>query len=147
MTYVIAEPCIDVKDKSCIAECPVDCIYEGDRMLYIQADECVDSVAHVLRRSGFYVCDNVANNQCATARRNLDTCRRATLRRNVDTCGDRRVVNHPGAAKTTGADSESLIRRTDGADCNAFRTSFDCFAGWAILRCVARRITIETLPV
>jgi len=37
-----AEPCIDVKDKSCIAECPVDCIYEGDRMLYIQADECVD---------------------------------------------------------------------------------------------------------
>ncbi len=42
MTYVIAEPCIDVKDKSCIEECPVDCIYEGDRMLYIQPDECVD---------------------------------------------------------------------------------------------------------
>ena len=42
MTYVIAQPCIDVKDKSCIEECPVDCIYEGDRMLYIQPDECVD---------------------------------------------------------------------------------------------------------
>jgi ferredoxin len=42
VTYVIAQPCVDVKDKSCIAECPVDCIYEGDRMLYIQADECVD---------------------------------------------------------------------------------------------------------
>ena len=42
MTYVIALPCIDVKDKSCIEECPVDCIYEGDRMLYIQPDECVD---------------------------------------------------------------------------------------------------------
>jgi NAD-dependent dihydropyrimidine dehydrogenase PreA subunit len=42
MTYVIAEPCIDVKDKSCIEECPVDCIYEGKRMLYIQPDECVD---------------------------------------------------------------------------------------------------------
>jgi ferredoxin len=42
MTYVIAEPCIDVKDKSCIEECPVDCIYEGDRMLYIHPDECVD---------------------------------------------------------------------------------------------------------
>ena len=42
MTYVIAEPCIDVKDKSCIEECPVDCIYEGNRMLYIQPDECVD---------------------------------------------------------------------------------------------------------
>ncbi|MSX57801.1 MAG: ferredoxin, partial [Actinobacteria bacterium] len=25
MTYIIAEPCVDVKDKSCIAECPVDC--------------------------------------------------------------------------------------------------------------------------
>ena len=42
MTYVIALPCVDVKDKSCIEECPVDCIYEGDRMLYIQPDECVE---------------------------------------------------------------------------------------------------------
>jgi ferredoxin len=42
MTYVIAQPCIDVKDKSCIEECPVDCIYEGNRMMYIQPDECVD---------------------------------------------------------------------------------------------------------
>ncbi len=42
MTYTIAEPCIDVKDKSCIEECPVDCIYEGERMLYIHPDECVD---------------------------------------------------------------------------------------------------------
>ena len=42
MTYVIAQPCVDVKDKSCIEECPVDCIYEGNRMLYIQPDECVD---------------------------------------------------------------------------------------------------------
>ena len=42
MTYVITEPCIDVKDKSCIEECPVDCIYEGDRMLYIHPEECVD---------------------------------------------------------------------------------------------------------
>ncbi|MGH3773019.1 MAG: ferredoxin [Pseudonocardiaceae bacterium] len=42
MTYVIAEPCVDVMDRSCIEECPVDCIYEGERMLYIQPDECVD---------------------------------------------------------------------------------------------------------
>ncbi|MCV7315034.1 ferredoxin family protein [Mycolicibacillus parakoreensis] len=42
MTYVIAEPCVDVKDKSCVEECPVDCIYEGNRMLYIHPDECVD---------------------------------------------------------------------------------------------------------
>jgi NAD-dependent dihydropyrimidine dehydrogenase PreA subunit len=42
VTYVIAEPCVDVKDKACIEECPVDCIYEGVRSLYIQPDECVD---------------------------------------------------------------------------------------------------------
>ena len=42
VTYVIAMPCVDLKDKACIEECPVDCIYEGDRMLYIPPDECVD---------------------------------------------------------------------------------------------------------
>lgn len=42
MTYVIAEPCIDVMDRACVEECPVDCIYEGRRSLYIQPDECVD---------------------------------------------------------------------------------------------------------
>ena len=42
MTYVIAQPCVDVLDKACIEECPVDCIYEGERMLYIHPDECVD---------------------------------------------------------------------------------------------------------
>lgn len=42
MTYVITEACIDTQDRSCIEECPVDCIYEGDRMLYIHPDECVD---------------------------------------------------------------------------------------------------------
>ena len=35
VTYVIALPCVDVKDRACIDECPVDCIYEGERMLYI----------------------------------------------------------------------------------------------------------------
>ena len=42
MTYEIAEPCVDIKDKACIEECPVDCIYEGKRSLYIHPDECVD---------------------------------------------------------------------------------------------------------
>jgi NAD-dependent dihydropyrimidine dehydrogenase PreA subunit len=42
MTYVIGEPCIDVMDRACVEECPVDCIYEGGRSLYIQPDECVD---------------------------------------------------------------------------------------------------------
>jgi NAD-dependent dihydropyrimidine dehydrogenase PreA subunit len=42
MTYVIAEPCIDVKDRSCVDVCPVDCIHEVGRMLVIDPDECID---------------------------------------------------------------------------------------------------------
>jgi NAD-dependent dihydropyrimidine dehydrogenase PreA subunit len=50
MTYVIAEPCIDVKDGACVDVCPVDCIhptkdesdYDMHKMLYINPDECID---------------------------------------------------------------------------------------------------------
>jgi NAD-dependent dihydropyrimidine dehydrogenase PreA subunit len=42
MTFIITDACVDVMDRSCIAECPVDCIYEGERMLYINPVECVD---------------------------------------------------------------------------------------------------------
>jgi len=42
MAYVIAEPCVDVHDRGCVDECPVDCIYDGVRKSYIQPDACVD---------------------------------------------------------------------------------------------------------
>jgi NAD-dependent dihydropyrimidine dehydrogenase PreA subunit len=42
MAYVIGEACVDVMDRSCIEECPVDCIYEGGRKLYIHPTECID---------------------------------------------------------------------------------------------------------
>ncbi|MDX6505098.1 MAG: hypothetical protein QOE29_2223 [Gaiellaceae bacterium] len=42
MAYVIGEPCIDTKDKSCIDVCPVDCIHEADKMLVIDPEECID---------------------------------------------------------------------------------------------------------
>ena len=42
MPYVIASSCIDVMDRSCVEECPVDCIYEGDRKAYINPKECID---------------------------------------------------------------------------------------------------------
>jgi NAD-dependent dihydropyrimidine dehydrogenase PreA subunit len=46
MTYVITQPCIDVKDKACVEVCPVDCIHptdgEGVSQLYIDPDECID---------------------------------------------------------------------------------------------------------
>lgn len=42
MPYVIAEPCVGVKDKACVAVCPVDCIHEGDDQLFIDPNECID---------------------------------------------------------------------------------------------------------
>jgi ferredoxin len=41
MVYVIASTCIDVKDGACQDVCPVECIYEGGRMMYIQPEECI----------------------------------------------------------------------------------------------------------
>lgn len=42
VTYVVAEPCVDILDKASTEECPVGCIYQGGRTLYIHPDECVD---------------------------------------------------------------------------------------------------------
>ena len=47
MTYIIAEPCIEAKDASCVEVCPVDCIYEGEDQFYIHPDECIDCGACV----------------------------------------------------------------------------------------------------
>ncbi|MEM7008640.1 MAG: ferredoxin [Thermodesulfobacteriota bacterium] len=47
MAYIIAEPCVDVKDKACVEACPVDCIYEGDSQLFIHPEECIDCGACV----------------------------------------------------------------------------------------------------
>jgi NAD-dependent dihydropyrimidine dehydrogenase PreA subunit len=45
MTYIIAEPCIDIKDLSCVDVCPVDCIHEFGRILIIDPEECIDCFA------------------------------------------------------------------------------------------------------
>jgi len=45
MTYVIGAACIDVMDRACVDECPVDCIYVGGRMAYINPEECIDCSA------------------------------------------------------------------------------------------------------
>ena|SRR5579872_1338024 len=50
MAFVIALPCIGVKDTACVAVCPVDCIhptksevdFEKSEMLYINPSECID---------------------------------------------------------------------------------------------------------
>ena len=42
MTLVIQNQCIDIKDGICTTSCPVDCIYEGERMYYIHPTECIE---------------------------------------------------------------------------------------------------------
>lgn len=42
MAMVVTEPCIGCKHTDCVLVCPVDCFYEGESMLYIDPDECVD---------------------------------------------------------------------------------------------------------
>ncbi|WP_009475985.1 ferredoxin [Rhodococcus sp. JVH1] len=45
MAYVVTQACVDCLDKSCMQECPVDCIYEGGRMAYINPQECIECAA------------------------------------------------------------------------------------------------------
>ena len=42
MTYVVTQSCIKCKYTDCVEVCPVDCFYEGDNMLVIHPDECID---------------------------------------------------------------------------------------------------------
>jgi ferredoxin len=46
VAYVIAQPCIGVKDNSCVEVCPVDCIHSTDDadQYFINPDECIDCV-------------------------------------------------------------------------------------------------------
>jgi ferredoxin len=42
MTYIVNDSCIDCKYTDCVEVCPVDCFYEGENMLVINPDECID---------------------------------------------------------------------------------------------------------
>ena len=42
MTYVVLDICINCKYTDCVEVCPVDCFYEGENMLVIHPDECID---------------------------------------------------------------------------------------------------------
>ena len=42
MTYVVTDACIKCKYTDCVEVCPVDCFYEGENMLVIHPDECID---------------------------------------------------------------------------------------------------------
>jgi|TARA_B100000929_G_scaffold7719_1_gene6445 ferredoxin len=42
MTYIVKDECIRCKLMDCVDVCPVDCFYEGENMLVIHPDECID---------------------------------------------------------------------------------------------------------
>ena len=42
MTYIVNDSCIKCKYTDCVSVCPVDCFYEGENMLVINPDECID---------------------------------------------------------------------------------------------------------
>ena len=45
MTYTVNDKCIMCKHTDCVEVCPVDCVYEGENMLVINPDECIDCAA------------------------------------------------------------------------------------------------------
>ena len=47
MTHVVAHPCFGCKYTDCVVVCPVECFYEGEQMLYIHPEECIDCEACV----------------------------------------------------------------------------------------------------
>jgi ferredoxin len=42
MAYVVTSPCFGCKYTDCVVVCPCDCFREGDQMLYIEPDSCID---------------------------------------------------------------------------------------------------------
>ena len=47
MAHIVAEPCFNCKYTDCVVICPVECFYEGEAMLFIHPDECIDCEACV----------------------------------------------------------------------------------------------------
>ena len=88
MTYIITEPCIDVKDTACVDVCPVDCIhprkdeseFDSAPQLYINPDECIDCgacepacpVEAISRNENGIV--HVDNDLCIGCRECIDAC-------------------------------------------------------------------------
>jgi NAD-dependent dihydropyrimidine dehydrogenase PreA subunit len=70
MAYVITEACIGSKDQSCVEVCPVDCIYEAERLMVIHSEECIDCGACLPECpvDAIYPADELPANQMPFAR-------------------------------------------------------------------------------
>jgi ferredoxin len=82
MPYVIAEPCIDVKDTACVDVCPVDVIhprpgeagFASVNQLYIHPVDCIDCGAciPVCPVSAIFIADDLPEKWTHFARKNAD---------------------------------------------------------------------------
>ena len=97
MTFVIGAACVDITDRACVAECPVDCIYIGERMAYIQPDECVDCGAcePVCPVEAIYLDDEIPSGQDDFVTANADFFREPLP-------GRAEPLGSPGGAATLG---------------------------------------------
>ncbi len=97
MTFAIGSACVDVKDRSCVAVCPVDCIYEGARRLYIQPFECIDCGA----------CEDVCPVEAISAQGYADAVASPAVRENAAFFsevlpGRHAALGSPGSAASVG---------------------------------------------
>jgi ferredoxin len=82
MAYVIAEPCIDVRDMSCVDACPVDCIhpkkdeakFAEHKMTYIDPVECIDCGAciPVCPVTAIFTLDDLPEKWASFAKKNAE---------------------------------------------------------------------------
>ena len=62
MTYIVNDNCIKCKLMDCMEVCPVDCFYEGENMLAIKPDECIEHPTYL----GTPSCPSVFQSTCST---------------------------------------------------------------------------------
>ena len=65
MTHVVCQACFGCKYTDCVVVCPVECFYEGEQMLYIHPEECIDCEACVPECpvEAIYLDENVPEDQ------------------------------------------------------------------------------------
>ncbi|MGH9738136.1 MAG: 4Fe-4S dicluster domain-containing protein [Candidatus Acidiferrales bacterium] len=90
MAYVIAEPCINVKDTACVDVCPVDCIhprkdesnFSPETQLYINPDECIDCGAcvPVCPVAAIFALDDLPEKWAQFAATNADWYKKKTVK-------------------------------------------------------------------
>lgn len=119
MTYVIAQPCVDVKDRACVTECPVDCIYEGARTLYINPAECVDCHAcePVCPVEAIFYEDDLPQSMAHYVTVNAEYFRAALPGQGLEARGDHPLVEAlPPQSRHKSEISQFAVRKEEAAD-------------------------------